>query len=315
MLQSGRSYTPSEIAQELEVSRRTVFRDLNMLELAHIPYHFDKDRGSYRIAEHFFLPPINLTLSEALAMLLLAGKLRAGGGAASARLPLLGEGARAALKLQSVLPQPIRRHVGDMMDHIDVSLGPLASHQGLSAMFNELARAISQRRVCRALYLSLHEGKQLDVELHPLRLMFHGRAWYLIAASPRHNETRTYKLGRIRKLDVTPYTFRRPRSLRLDRVFGDAWGMIPEGRIYDVRLLFDAKVAANVAEVQWHRSQQVLWRDDGSAEFRVRVDGLGEIVWWILGYGQHVRVLAPAALRQRVAASAGAAAAQYAEDR
>ena len=76
LLQGGRTYTARELARELEVSRRTIFRDLNMLELAHIPYYYDPKRGGYKINRHFFLPPINLTLSEALAVLMLAGRLQ-----------------------------------------------------------------------------------------------------------------------------------------------------------------------------------------------------------------------------------------------
>jgi len=87
--------------------------------------------------------------------------------------------------------------------------------------------------------------------------------------------------------------------------------MIPEGKLHDVHLRFAPKVAGNVAEVEWHRSQRVAWRDDGSLDFFVRVDGLGEIAWWALGYGDQVKVLAPAALARRVAATARRAAAQY----
>ena len=85
MLQSGRSYSAREPADELEVSRRTIFRDLKMLELARIPYYYDVDRGGYRIGRHFFLPPINLTLSEALAM---TGRLRG-----AEDVPLMGQAA------------------------------------------------------------------------------------------------------------------------------------------------------------------------------------------------------------------------------
>jgi len=44
-------------------------------------------------------------------------------------------------------------------------------------------------------------------------------------------------------------------------------------------------VAGNVAEVLWHQTQRVEWNDDGSIEFHATVDGLGEITWWLLGYG------------------------------
>jgi proteasome accessory factor B len=82
---------------------------------------------------------------------------------------------------------------------------------------------------------------------------------------------------------------------------GRAWSMIPEGRMYNVRLRFTPKVASNVAEVLWHDTQKVTRNADGSATVDFRVDGLGEITWWILGYGDQAEVLAPANLRKSVA--------------
>ena len=82
--------------------------------------------------------------------------------------------------------------------------------------------------------------------------------------------------------------------------------MIPEGRIYNIKLRFLPKVAENVAEVQWHSTQKVTRNDDGSATVEFRVDGLGEISWWILGYGAEVGVIAPALLRKRMAKTAQA---------
>ena len=74
LLQSGHHYTAAELAEALEVSRRTVFRDLKALELARVPYYFDTDAGTYRLGEGFFLPAVTLTLPEALAVLALAGR-------------------------------------------------------------------------------------------------------------------------------------------------------------------------------------------------------------------------------------------------
>jgi len=53
----------------------------------------------------------------------------------------------------------------------------------------------------------------------------------------------------------------------------------------------------------WHRTQNLAMQKDGGLLFRATVDGLDEILWWILGYGEHAEVLAPAELRQRVKAS------------
>jgi len=306
MLQGRSGYTANDLARELEVSRRTIFRDLNMLEMAHIPYYYDAEQGGYRISGHFFLPPINLTLSEALAMLLLAGRTKG-----VKAMPLLSHGARAAVKLEGALPKVIRDHVGSVIDRMSISFGPVSRHEGLESMFDELSRAISARRVCRIVYISFQERRQIVTNVRPSRLVFVSRAWYLIAYSLKHRQVRTFKLARIRKCTVTKRTFPPPRSAEPDDHFGDAWQMIPEGKLYDVHLRFAPKVAGNVAEVQWHHSQKVEWNDDGSAEFHVRVDGLGEIAWWILGYGDQVEVISPPTLRKKIAATAGAVALKY----
>jgi len=81
---------------------------------------------------------------------------------------------------------------------------------------------------------------------------------------------------------------------------GRAWAMIPEGRIYNIKLRFLPKVPENVTEVQWHTTQKVARNSDGSATVEFRVNGPGEITWWILGYGDQVQVLAPKALRNKV---------------
>ena len=299
LLQGGRGYSADELAAELEVSRRTIFRDLNMLEMAHIPYYYDSQSPGYRISKHFFLPPINLTLTESLAILMMTGRLRSGG-----RLPLMAQAARAAMKVESALPTGIREHVGGVLDRMHVSLGPVSGHEGLDDTFNELTGAIVERKVCRLVYISFHEAKQITTTIQPLRMAFIRRAWYLIAYSGRHKETRTFKLGRVRKLTVTDRTFIPPPEADEQNVFGEAWCMIPEGKLYDVHLRFEKMVAGNVAEVHWHASQRVQWNDDGSIDFRVRVDGLGEITWWILGYGDRVEVIAPTSLRRRIAAVA-----------
>jgi predicted DNA-binding transcriptional regulator YafY len=77
--------------------------------------------------------------------------------------------------------------------------------------------------------------------------------------------------------------------------------MIPEGKIHRIKLQFAPKVARNVAEVKWHNTQETTFNEDDSLAAEFRVDGLGEISWWILGYGDQAEVLAPTALRKRIA--------------
>jgi len=308
MLQTQRKYTVNELAEELEVSRRTVFRDLNVLEMAHIPYQYDSYTGGYSISQHFFLPPVNLTITEALAVLGMTGRLKT-----TAKLPLGVEAARAAAKLESILPRQIGQYVGSVLEKLSVVMAPVAGHEEHDDIFNSLVGAVGERLVCRICYDSPYEGKTITTLIRPLRLVFIHRAWYVIAYSEEHEAIRTFKAVRIKSLAVTKRRFVVPADVNVETYFGDAWNMIPEGRIYDVHLHFEPKVAVNVAEVQWHRSQQVQTNPDGSNEFRVSVDGLGEITWWILGYGDQVTVVSPPELRKRITDTAKAVLARYAD--
>ena len=78
--------------------------------------------------------------------------------------------------------------------------------------------------------------------------------------------------------------------------------MIPgDGADDHVVIHFKPLVAQNVGEVLWHKTQQLEFQPDGSLLYKVRVTGLGEIMWWILGYGDQAEVIAPHELRQMVA--------------
>lgn len=308
LLQSGRAMTANELADDLQVSRRTVFRDLNALEMAHIPYYYDAVTKGYRISQTFFLPPVNLTLAEAMALLVMTTRLGKDAG-----LPLLRQGTHAAAKIESVLPAPVREHVGSVLNRLSVRLPAAADHGGLDAAFDALSRAIAERRVCTMTYESFLEGKAIDVTLHPLRLAFIGRAWYVLAWTPAEKAVRTYKLIRAKDLQMTPQTFAAAPDAHLEDHFGQAWSMIPEGKIYKIHLHFKAMVAGNVAEVRWHDTQEVQHNNDGSIEFHAEVDGLREITWWILGYADQVKVIKPKALARRVAEAAARTAEQYQE--
>jgi len=294
LLQGGRGGSANRLATELSVSRRTLFRDLNMLELAGIPYYFDETRGGYGISPHFFLPPINFTLSEALAILAIARQIRN-----ETNLPLLGECRKAALKLESSLPAPLREHVGSILDHVAFHLGPTADHGGTGGVFDRLTQALALKRACRIRYNSFFDRASVLLEIEPVRLVFLGRAWYLLAHSCEHRHIRTFKVLRIEELTMLDRAYE-PRHHADDKPFGNAWSMIPEGREHDVHLRFSARVAGNVSEVRWHSTQRMSTNPDGTMDFFVRVDGLGEIAWWILGYGDQAEVLAPPELRENI---------------
>jgi predicted DNA-binding transcriptional regulator YafY len=178
--------------------------------------------------------------------------------------------------------------------------------------YKQLVEPVTRRQSLRMRYDSLAEAKHITTKLSPYRLWFSRRAWYVVGRSSLHRSTRTFHLGRITSLDQLGDTYRIPRGFTLERYLRNAWHMIPEsGPNRKVVVRFSKLVARNVADVAWHKTQRISWNDDGSMDFHVNVSGLGEISWWILGYGDHALVVEPAELRKVVVERAKRMLARY----
>jgi len=294
-LQSGHSYSVDGLTKILGVSRRTIFRDLKELQAIGVPYHFDPKTGGYAIDPEYFLPPVDLNLQEALSLLLLVHKARN-----HLPVPFKNSALMAGLKVENNLPDKIRQYCNATLQNISIKPDSHAPMDLLDKVFSLLQNAIRKKRKVRLRYASFYEGTEIATILCPCHLMYNKRAWYVIGRSSMHKSVRTFKLNRIKSLQVQNKCFLENKTFDAHEYLGRAWSMIPEGRIYNVALRFSRKVAKNVSEVQWHYSQKTTQNPDGTLGAEFRIDGLGEISWWVLGYGDQVEVLAPAALRKRI---------------
>lgn len=305
LLQSGRARTAHDMMAELNVSRRTLFRDLNVLREAGIPYYHDPQAG-YRIARSFYLPPISLTIPETLGLLLLAQTARSlrRGRSRAATLS-------AVNKLIAAVPEPIRLACTEMMHSVHVNPHPQAASSDEERCRFELQKLIDEGRACRIVYRSLFEGDTIETDLEPYALHFAGTAWYVIGRSSLHQQVRTFKLARVGDVAGLDRYFTRPASFSVADHLDGAWRLIPEGRRQQVELEFTAMVAVNVSETLWHPSQESKMLPDGRCVMRFEVNGLREIAWWTCGYGDQVLVRKPAALRQRVREIHASALARY----
>jgi proteasome accessory factor B len=307
LLQVGRGYNTESLALECGVSRRTIFRDLEVLRQSGIPLAFDERQQHYCIPGSCLLPPTNFTPEEALSLVVLCHELGNGGG-----LPFLGPARSAAVKLESSLPSRLREQLRDVVSTIRIQPPPINPLAGCKPIYEQLLDAIVNRRAVRIRYDSLAEREQIVTRLSPYRMFFSRRSWYVIGRSSLHRAKRTFHLGRILEMKTLDDHFQIPRGFSIERYLGNAWHMIPEkGRDSDVLVRFSQLVAQNVAEVNWHKTQRLARRDDGTLDFHVTVSGLNEISWWILGYGDQAEVIEPPELRRLVAQRAQRMAAMY----
>ena len=297
--------TVDAVAAFVGMSRRTVYRDLQALE-GEIGIPLWSEGGRWGIVEGAFLPPLRLTLDEALAFFL-AARLMAQ--FADRHEPDIGA---AFQKLAEILPPVVARHLERTID-VMASRPP---DERLTRHLRVLARAWAEQRVVELTYdaATYNPGRPpRRSRVHPYLLEASAttRALYLIGYDESREAVRTFKLQRILEIAVTPDTFEPPDPAIVQESLGRSWGVITDQEEVEVVLRFDAEIAARVTETTWHPSEQTTREPAGTILWRARVPGTIEIRRWILSWGSQVEVLAPPELRDEVAATYRAAAARY----
>ncbi|MGA2916357.1 MAG: WYL domain-containing transcriptional regulator [Sedimentisphaerales bacterium] len=296
-LQSGQTYGVGDLAEILRISKRMVFRDLSELRKVGVPCNFDRKNRCYKIDQKFFLSAPNLDDKEALGLLMLAHKARN-----HIHFPFKDSALSAALKIENDLPERTKRFCSTALERISIKADPQERLDLLDRKFIQLLEAILNKQIVTIHYCDyvVVERENMVINLHPYHLMYNNYTWYVLGKKESNKEICILKLNHIRELHTLNKCFIEDEKFDLSEYIGRAWSMVPEGRLYNVKLRFLPEIAHNVADVQWHSTQTVTFQDDGSAIMEFRVDGLNEITWWVLSYGDRVQVLAPAALRQRV---------------
>jgi len=294
-LQTGRRYTVNDLSKIFGASPRTIFRDLQELKAIGVPYHFDAKSGSYMIKLGFCFPSANLNIQEAIGLLLLIRK-----GSEQIHFPFKRSALLAALKIENILPVKIREYCNAALRNISIRVYQQESLSLLDRVFAQLLTAILRKRIVNIWYYLPHEQKDVAANLNPYHLIYSGKAWYVLGKSTLRKGFHALKFNQIKEVNISDKYFIKDEKFNVSEYLNRAWSMTSEGKLYHVKLRFLPKVAHSVAEVKWHSSQQVTFKNDGSAIIEFRVDRLSEITWWILGYGDQVQVLAPGVLRQRI---------------
>lgn len=296
LIQNQDGWDAKALARECKVGERTIFRDMEMLEGAGIPYYFDQDRRGFRIRRDFFMQPIQLTLEEALAIVALGEHI----GGPSHQMSFMQPAARAVAKIRGQLPDRLRREMEKVDHHMAIRIGHTAVEDEAEDVYIAMQQAVSEHLAIECEYESIGKEPGKRFILHPYTLFFSKRAWYVIGHHSRHGNVRCLKIARFLHVKLTERTFTPPRGFSLPRYLGNAWWMIRGKRRYKVELRFDAEFADNIGSTHWHKTQDVQWHEDGSITFCCKVDGLDEIVWWVLSMGPHCMVVQPKELARRV---------------
>jgi predicted DNA-binding transcriptional regulator YafY len=295
---------PAEIGRRVDSSVRTVYRDLKSIE-GELGMPLWSEGGRWGVEADAFLPPLKLTRSEAMAVVL------------SARLMVRyadkydPDLASAFEKLAAVLPAALREHVDRTLD--DLSRRPTDDAFGRHVRL--LTQAWAERRVVTldyapAPYAPEAAPRSARVRPYLIEPSLQTHALYLIGWDETRDAMRTFKIERIRDVSLTPDSFE-PAGGELDGMFERAWDIIADQEPIEVELRFAASVSSRVREAHWHPTERVEEEADGSLTWRATVAGPIEIRLWILSWGDNVEVIGPADLRADVAGTHARAAVRY----
>lgn len=196
--------TAAQLAEWLEVSERTIYRDIADLIASGVPIDGEAGVG-YRIAAHFDLPPIMFTHNEIDSLVSGARLIQAWGSAS------LAAGARSAIaKISAVLPPDKRR----TLDSTPLFAPSYFFDANLSAHMDELRKAINESR-----YADLHyadsEARMSERRVRPLGLFYWGTRWTLGAWCELRQDFRSFRLDRILRLQLCDERFNDELGRRL----------------------------------------------------------------------------------------------------
>ena len=190
LLQAREFWTGADLADRLEVTGRTLRRDVDRLRSLGYPVHSASGTaGGYKLGAGASLPPLQLDDDEAIAVAV--GLQTAAGGSVA---QIEEASTRALAKLEQVLPKRLRRRLGAMRSSIVrlTDSRPTVKMNDVSS----LSSACSERRVLRFVYRDF-KGASSTRTVEPHRIVYTGTRWYLVAWDRDRNDWRTFRIDRV----------------------------------------------------------------------------------------------------------------------
>lgn len=300
LLQSRGRMTAGALAQAMEVSERTILRDIDQLSAAGVPLWSERGRqGGFRLREGWSTQLTGMTEPEANALLL------AGLPGPAAELGLGAAAASARLKLVASLPPLWREQASRVGERLHIDPVDWYRSQETPEYLREAADAVWRGRRIHVTYQSWRGKSQRELE--PLGLVLKAGAWYLAARQAGQTEVRTYRLASILELGVDGRAFKRPRSFCL----ADYW-QASSARFEKGLRRLQARVRVTHRALAWlehSRTPHVAHpplpgNPPGSRawqEVLLPIESLEHGARQMLGFGPEVEVIEPHELRDLVA--------------
>ena len=307
-LEASRRVTIDDLAERTGVTTRTIRRDLEALQTAGFPLYDEAHDGrKYWILEQKAfrrLDDTGIKLAELSALYFSRTLVECLSGT-----PFERDVRSAFDKLSAALTPGMKQFLDRMPLVMQAKAEPGA--QAAAPRTAEVARLVEatmQHRRVTMRYHSFSSNREKTYTLEPYRLIFGQGGLYVIGMVPEYGGLRTFAVDRIEQISLTEERFE-PLELP-DDAFAHSLG-VNQGTPDRVEIEFAPKIARYIRERVWHPSQAIADSADGSLRITLNVVNDWALKSWILGFGGHARVVAPATLAAEISQELDAARGNY----
>ena len=292
LLQAHGRLTGRELSERLEVSERTIHRDMEALSMAGIPLTALRGaQGGWQLAKGWRTQVPGLDEAELRALLMAQPRILGDSG-------LVAAAERAFGKLMAALSGPMREQAAAMRErlHVDAT-GWRPSHEDLS-MLPVVQDAVA--RDCRLVFdYTRADGQKAPRAVDPLGIVAKGTSWYLVARAP--HGVRTYRVSRMQAVTRLAATFERPTDFNLATFWKASTAQLEQQRQhYPAVLSLDPQAALSLNG--WVPTSPV--KNEGASSgwitLRAEFESEEQARFIVLGLGPKAQVLEPSALARRV---------------
>jgi predicted DNA-binding transcriptional regulator YafY len=298
-IEAGRYTSTADLAEEHDVTERTIRRDIEALQEAGFPLYDERSDGRkvWRLVEGYKQRLTQtFTLAELAALYFGKHLMSFLGGA-----PFAQDLEAAFAKIREALPAKSLPYLARIQDLFAARPDPWKDYSKKQDVIAVLIDATLHQRQVRMAYFSFNSRRTKSYTLDPYRVVYYHGGLYLYARAHEYGEVRTFAVERIERIELLDLNFQVPPDFNISEYARGAFG-IAGGKAETVEIVFESAMAGYIRERVWHESQSLEDRPDGSVVLRMSVAPGWELRSWIKGFLPHVRVAAPASLREEIAA-------------